>query len=117
MAQLTGIVFLRVDGELLQSLPEAKLMLGGYARTTRTGHRVYGYHEKVVPGGIECEVVHSSDTPLEDLRNKTGAVVLFETDTGVTYQVSNAHVTDTFELSGGEGQFSVKMEGDPAEKQ
>lgn len=117
MAQLTGIAFIKIDGELTQSLPGAKIKLGGFKRTPKTGHRLYGFHEAVDPAEVELTVAHSSATPVEDWRNKTEAVILFETDTGITYQVSNAFITDTPELTDGEGELSLKFAGEPAEQQ
>lgn len=117
MSQLTGIAFIKIDGELTQSKPGAKIKLGGYKRTPAVGHKVYGFHEAVEPAEVELSVVHSAATPVEDWRDKTAAVIIFETDTGVTYQVSNAFIMDTPELTDGEGELTLKFAGDPAEQQ
>jgi hypothetical protein len=115
--QLTGIAFIRIDGELVQSKPGAKLKLGGFKREMKTGHKVYGFTEAVEPSELDLTIYHSAATPLEDMRTKTAAVILFETDTGVTYQVSNAVLMETPELSDGDGEVSLKFAGDPAEPQ
>ncbi len=117
MAQLTGIAFIKIDGEMVQSLPGAKIALGGKKRTPKSGHKLYGYHEAVEPCMVEMSVAHSAATPTEEFRNKVAAVVLFETDTGITYQTSNAFITDPPELTDGEGELSLKFAGEPAEKQ
>ncbi len=115
MSQLTGIAFVKIDGELVQSKPGAKIKLGGFKRTPQTGHRVYGFTESVDPAEVELTIVHSAATPVEDFRSKTAAVILFETDTGVTFQVNNAFLMDTPELTDGEGELTLKFAGDPAE--
>lgn len=117
MSQLTGIAFVKIDGEMTQSKPGAKIKLGGKKRTPVTGHSVYGFTESIDPAEVDLTVAHSAATPVEDWRGKTNAVILFETDTGVTYQVSNAFITDTPELTDGEGELTLKFAGDPAEPQ
>jgi len=115
--QLTGIAFVKVDGDTLQSKPGAKIKLGGKKRTPKVGHKVYGYTEEVEASELDVTLFHSAATPLEDYRTKTEAVILFETDTGVTYQIANAFLTETPELSDGEGEVTLKFAGDPAEQQ
>ena len=115
MSQLTGIAFIKIDGELVQSKPGAKIKLGGFKRTPQVGHKVYGFTEAVDPAEVELTLVHSAATPTEDFRNKTAAVIIFETDTGITYQVNNAFIMETPELTDGEGELTLKFAGDPAE--
>lgn len=117
MAQLTGIAFLKVDGALLQSKPGAKLKLGGKKREMKSGHKVYGYTESVEPAELDCTIYHSAAVDVEALRNAIASVILFETDTGVTYQVSNSALMETPELTDGDGELSLKFQGDPAEQQ
>lgn len=114
MAQITGIVFIKVNGQLLRSKEGAKLNFGGKERTAVTGFEVYGYAEKVVPATVECTLAHDSDTNVEELRDIVGATLEFETDTGKTYLVKNAFVTKPPELTGGEGELSLEFSGEPA---
>lgn len=116
MSQLTGIALIRVDGELLQTEPGAKLKLGGEKRDARTGHRVYGYSESIEAAELDATIFHSAKTPVSKIRGWTEAIIQFETDTGVTYQVSNAWTAETPELTDGEGKLTLKMMGDPAEE-
>lgn len=117
MAQLTGIAFIKVDGVMLQSKPGAKLKLGGKKREPKVGHKVYGFTESVEASELDCTIFHSAATDVEAFRNAVASVILFETDTGVTYQVSNAFLMETPELSDGEGELSLKFSGEPAEQQ
>lgn len=117
MPQVTGIVKVYVDGTLRRSHEGAKLDLGGYERTMQTGHKVYGYSEKVVPAKITFEEAHMADTDLIELKDMVDATAKFECDTGVNYLITNACTTKTLELSGGDGKVSVEIQGDPAEEE
>lgn len=117
MAQLTGIAFIKVDGVMLQTKPGAKLKLGGKKREPKIGHKVYGYTETTEQAELDCTAYHSAAMDVEALRNATASVILFETDTGVTFQISNAFLLETLELTDGEGEISMKFAGDPAEQQ
>lgn len=116
MAQLTGIGKIKIDGQLLQTMPGARISLGGFINKAKTGHKVYGSCQEVVPSEVECTIAHSAALDDEALRNATNVTILFETDTGVTYQVSSAFVTSLPELTDGEGEMTVTFQGPPAEK-
>ncbi len=115
MAQVTGIVFVKIDGELQRSKEGAKLILGGKERTAQTGYKVYGFSEKVVPATVEFTLAHVGGDDLEGLQNKVDSTIEFETDTGDTYLVANAFSTKPAELTGGEGDVALEYMGDPAE--
>lgn len=116
MAQVTGVVYIKVDGELLRSKEGAKINLGGKERTMQTGHSVYGYSEKVVPSMVEFTLAHTAADDLLDIQDKVDSTLEFETDTGITYIVNNAVCTKPAELTGGEGDVSLEFSGDPAEE-
>jgi len=115
MAQVTGIVYVKVDGELFRSKEGAKLSLGGKERSAQVGHSVYGYAEKVVPASLEFSIAHVGGDDLIGIQNKIDSTLEFETDTGDTYMVKDAFCTNPSELSGGEGEATFKFEGRPAE--
>jgi len=115
MAQVTGIVYVKVDGELQRSKEGAKLTLGGKERTAQVGHSVYGYSEKVVPSMVEFVLAHVGGDDLIGLQNKVDSTIEFETDTGDTYVVANAFSTKPAEITGGEGDVAMEFQGDPAE--
>lgn len=114
MAQVTGIVKVYLNGALQRSKEGASLNLGGKERTAVVGHSVYGYTEKVVPSELKFELAHTSDTDLIELAAMVSTTVKFETDTGITYLVTNGFVTKPPELKGGSGEVTVEMQGDPA---
>lgn len=117
MAQLTGIAYIMVDADLLQSLPGAKMTLGGYARKPVKGHALYGYVESVMEATLECTIAHSGATPLETLRNITAGTITFQTDTGVTWTIPGAVCQDPPEITDGEGEVALKFFGDAAIQQ
>jgi len=117
MAKVTGIVKVYIDGQLQRSKEGAKLMLGGRERTPVVGHSVYGYAEKVAPSQVDFTLADMADTDLIQLRDKVDSTVRFETDTGKSYLIANAFVSTPPEITGGEGDVTVTMMGDPAEEE
>jgi hypothetical protein len=116
MPQLNGIIFIKLDGGLVQSLPGAKLNLGGYERTLITGHSVYGYTQKLVPSSGTFELAAGAGTDLLGMQNKVNATLEFQADAGDTYIVRNAVCTKPTELADGEGKSPYEFQGPPAEK-
>ncbi len=116
--QVTGIVYVHANGRLLNSKEGAKLNLGGKERTPVVANgRVIGYSEKVVPAMVECTLPHTADEDIIALNALVDATVTFGTDTGVTFLVANAFTTKPCELTGGEGDVSLELAGDPAIQQ
>lgn len=115
MGQVTGIVRVKVDGELQRSKEGAKLNFGGKERTMQTGHSVYGPSEKIVPSVLSFTLAHMGGDDLLGLAAKLDSTLEFETDTGDTYIVSKACCTKPPELTGGEGDVTFEFSGQPAE--
>ena len=116
MAHITGIVYVKVDGELQSSLEGAKLTLGGKERTEVVGHSLYGYTDKYVPAVVTFEIGHVGGDDIIGLQNKVDSTLEFETDTGDTYVIRNAFATKPAELSGGDGKVALEFKGAAAEK-
>lgn len=118
MPQVTGVVFVFINGEIQRSKEGSKLNTGGWERTAHmTGPIFHGHSKKPVPATIEYTGSHMADTDLEALNNLEDATVRFETDTGTVYIVTKAATTKPTELTGGEGEFSVEISGAPAVKE
>lgn len=116
MAKVTGIVWVRVNGSLIESEKGAKIIFGGKQRTAIMGaDRVIGHQDEPMPGGIECTIPHTSNVDIDELRNYTGANIKYETDTGVSWIITNAFTTDVVEME--DGKIALVMAGDPAEKE
>ena len=101
--QVTGRVYVSVNGKRLKSKEGAKLSFGGVERESVTGDvGVIGYSEKTKAPEIECTIAHMGDTSLQELNDFVDGSVQFQTDTGKTYQLRNAWCAGGLELDKGE---------------
>lgn len=116
--QKLGKAFIKVDGELLETHSGAKLNMGGVERKTITGNNaVHGYSESPKESTMDCEISVGVGTSLAKFAKITNATVTFEADTGQTYIIRNAWVTDTLEITDGDGgKVALKFAGPPAEE-
>lgn len=118
MPQITGKAFIYVDGDLLQSRDGAKIGLGNPTREAVIGDTgTHGYMEKNQTAYIECEVSHASDTSMQSLIGITDATITFETDSGQSFVLRNAWLSNTLELEATDGKLSLRFEGVTAEEQ
>jgi hypothetical protein len=110
--------YIKVNGALLETLPGAKLKLGGDKRAPVVGNRgLIGYSETTEPAELDCEIALTAGTSLAALRDIVDATLTYEADTGQTYVVRNAFVTEAIEVSAGDGgKVMLKFAGDPAEE-
>jgi hypothetical protein len=118
MPQVTGTVYLYVNGKSLRSKDGAKLDTGGKERTAQVaGGQVVGFSEKVVPAKIEATLAHMADTKVGDLNGFTDATAVFECDTGVSYLIANAFTAKPVVITGGDGDAAIELQGEPAVEQ
>lgn len=117
MSKITGIARITANGELLETLPGAELDLGGEERELKSGHRVYGYTEKIMPSVLTTTIVWKNGTPVETLRNLVDGLIIFEADIGVSYSMENAVVTKTVKVKDESGEVTLEFGGDPAKEQ
>lgn len=117
MGQLLGRATIRVDGRVIETAKGASLDLGGTKRNPIVYGRKVGYAEETMNAMIEGETSLEEGMTLEDLRNIAGAVVTFACDTGQSYVVRDAFITDTINLKDGDGgNIAIKIAGMPAEE-
>jgi hypothetical protein len=115
MAQQTGRITIKVDGDSLQSKEGASLQVGGIQREPVMSDQGGIFHkEKFEPSMIQATLIHTTQTDLDTLRALTSATINFEGDDGVVYVVRGAFFTSAGELSNGE--ISVSFAGQPAER-
>jgi hypothetical protein len=110
MGQLTGRAYITVSGQRLASKDGAKLNTGAVERTgvvLDTG--VGGYTEKDTVPFVECTLHHDADTDLSFFADLVDANVMFDTDTGKSFVLSDAWRAGTIEMTNGE--VSLKFEG------
>jgi hypothetical protein len=113
-----GKAFIKVDGKLLESMPGAKIDIGGPVRNPVVGNtQVHGFAESVKESTMECEISVGTDTSLDALRKIEDATITFEADTGQTYVIRNAWLTEPPVVTDGEGgKVPLKFAGPPAEE-
>lgn len=116
--RILGIARIKVDGELLESLPGAELTFGGeVVNEVKSGFDVYGSTYKVEPGRVKCTIVWKNETPIEMLRTLFQGTVLWEGDHGVTYKISNASIMGSLVAKDESGEVDLELVGKPAVKQ
>ena len=113
-----GKAFIKIDGELLETNKGAKCSLGGVSRKTIVGNNtVHGYAEEPKESGVECEISIGEGASLDKYRKISDATITFEADTGQTYVIRNAWLTEPPELTDGDGgKVGLKFAGPPAEE-
>lgn len=117
MSQRLGKAYIKVNGKILESMPGAKLDLGGVERTPVTGaNSVHGFAEKIRPSMIECEISVGKDTDLLQHAKWAAETATFECDTGQTFVIKNAFSAEPPVLTAEDGgKVPVKFYGDPAD--
>lgn len=113
--QYFGRATIIVNGRALDSMPGAKIELGGVIRKAKTTDSRVGYVEEMAPGRVECEIAVSKDTQIEELRSLVDATVIFKADTGQQWLVREAFTEDGLKAEGKDGKMSLKITGQPAE--
>lgn len=108
--QVTGRVFVKINGDRQNSKEGAKLDFGGVSRTGVKGDNgVHGFSESTEIPYIECTISHKGDTSLAALQKLTNETITFETDSGKRYVLRNAWTAKSLELS--KGEVSLRFEG------
>jgi hypothetical protein len=115
--QFFGRATIKVDGRLIETLPGAKLDIGGVTRTPKRTDQSVGFTEQVKEATLECEAVMTKGLSLADFAEVTDATVTFKCDTGQTYIVRNAFLVDPPMVEGGDKSATpLKFAGPPAEE-
>ena len=118
MGMTHSMAYIKTDATLLATMPGAKLDIGGKTRDPVIGdNRIHGFSQKLKPSMLECEISLSQGTSLAQLAKIDAATITYEADTGQTYVMRNAFLTEPPTVSAGDGgKVSLKFAGDPAEE-
>lgn len=108
MTQITGMATVKVDGSELLSEVGATLNVGGRSREAVLGPRgVQGYRESPEAPELTVTIRHTNDTDMLSLARITDATALFETDTGDTYLLRRAFITEPPEVDASTGNIEL----------
>ena len=116
--KVLGIVDVKADGKKLRILPGAEIDMGGVNRKAVVGDGVvHGFSEETRPSELKCEISLAPGDSLAEINAIVYATLRFETDTGQTYQIAHAFLTEPAVVTGGEGgKIPLTFNGDPAEE-
>ena len=90
MSQVTGRVFISLNGARVRSKEGASLEMGGVEREAAISDAgVDGYMEKITAPKVDCKINHTNATRLKELQAFTGTLT-FETDSGSVYTLTQA---------------------------
>ncbi|MDI3259696.1 MAG: phage tail tube protein [Sinobacteraceae bacterium] len=110
--KVTGRVRIKVSGKLLLSKHGAELDFGGVKRTPIIGSNgIHGYSEETVAPTVTCSVSHRADTSLEELANYVDETLVFETDSGHSYVLAGAFLSESPKLMEREGEVRLAFAG------
>lgn len=109
MPQVTGRVFIAINGQRIRSKDGASLDTGGLKRNAQTSDAgVDGFSEEVAVPRVECKINDTAQISLEDLRNFKEGTLVFETDTGKPYTLTGAWIAEPPKLA--KGEWELKYE-------
>jgi hypothetical protein len=118
VARVHSQAFIKWNGRLLATKPSPTIDLGGVTRAPVMGNnRINGYSETPAPSTLECEISLSQGVSLKEIQDMVDATVTYEADTGQTYIMRGAFVTETVKVTGGaDGGVTVRIAAEPAEE-
>lgn len=118
MSKLPGRATVRVDGVFYDSLPGASITPGGVQNTDLAG--MWGIHhsEALIPAVMSASFPVKPGMSVATFQGKSGVEVTFVTDTGLTYIMRDAFVTNVIALpvGNGGGAIPVEFKSNPAEE-
>lgn len=113
---VTSRITVKANGEILLTRRGFTFRKGGIQRAAVNGDSgLHGYTEEAMGARLTGNVTATEKSEL-DSYDVTDATIQIETNTGQTYVMRNAFMTDLPELDTDQGQFGVAFEGPEAEK-
>lgn len=113
-----GTAYIKVDGDLLETMPGAKLSLGGEDRTPVMNFGVMvGYTFKTEHSELTCTLSLRRGFSLQKLQEIRDATVTFEADTGHRYAMNSAFCSKVISVTAQDGgSIQLVFCGEPAEE-
>lgn len=117
MSKKTGVILIKVDGQVLQAMPGVKVNMGGPERTAVIANNdVAGFYETPKESMVQCTLPHDANTDLEKIQNWDDVTIVINPDAGPSYQINHAFQSNVIELSDQGGGFAVEFKGPRATK-
>lgn len=115
--RLGGILFIKVDGALVQAKGNFSYNLGVNKRTGISGAgSVHGYKEEIVIPFIEGQISDNDELDVKALADLTDVTVTAELFNGKTIVLRNAWAAADWDISTEEGEIAFRFEGLEAEE-
>ncbi len=117
MGQVLGKLALSVDGKRYDTVKGASLDPGGeIAETKLSAHKVAGWSAQVRQSRMEVKIPATGDVSQSELQAIRDASGTFEGDNGKTWTIPKCWCVDTVKVDDSTGEFSLVLEGEPAEE-
>lgn len=115
MAQATWTVLVKVNGNTLEGR-SVKVKWGTPTREPQLAAGVMGRHYTVKPENsqVTVTILHRDGFDLDEVATWENVTLVCECDSGPTYQIDGAYVSNSIELSDEGGGISVEFSGPPA---
>jgi hypothetical protein len=103
MPQVTGRVFVALNGQRIRSKEGATLNTGGVKREAAVSDAgVDGFSEGIAVPRVECKINHTAQTDLKAIQDFKDGTLVFETDTGKVFTLTGAWCADPPKLTKGD---------------
>lgn len=118
MAKIPGRATIRVNGRFHDSLPGATIEPGGTQNTAQPGTWEIHRSEALIPAKVSASFPAKAGVSVQYYQGLTDVEVTFITDTGQTYILRDAFVTNIVSLQVGNsgGFFPVEFSSNPSEE-
>jgi hypothetical protein len=97
--QITGQVYISVNGKVLPLVGSATIRLGGKQREAVVGNAYHGYRESIVPGEADCTFVETGSMTADDIKDIVDATVTVTDDAGRSRTMANAFCKGNIEVN------------------
>jgi len=112
-----GRVKVKVNGVQYESMPGASIDIGGTKRTSFNADFDTGFTEETKNAECEFKMPLKPGLKLDDFRAMDDVTLTFVCDTGQTYLMTQAWISETVKLAGGSpGLADLKFESPPAKE-
>lgn len=117
MARITSRIKVLVDGDELLNKTGWTFNPGGINRTTVNGdQKTHGYTEEIMNAQVTGDISHTEAQDLVALGDIENATIVIETNSGQSYVIRGAWLTEPGALNTSEGGVTLTFEGPKAER-